>query len=653
MKKFFNNFKRYFKDNKGKCLTILTIIILSILSSIILISYSFYQNKSRKLIISGIAVIGSNDVTIKVYRQDRDENGNGLVIGDKKSYSLTYYIPSDTYYTYNSSLNKCSEGLKIISLENRVLRVDATKKGTCEIYFDLKKSYTEDSSITLYVQKEANNVEKKNYTRMGQLPTDEIGYNYSINEDLSTCEPSTSKLSIVGRTISINSSEKTKCSVYVNKNIDNEKPTINILSVTSGNIIAQLNDNVSVAYYGFSNSNTVEPVDWILVTKTPFILKSSVSSSSPYLWVKDGANNIFVSDKINISKKGYETILANNNLTILSVPTLDTTAFATSTTNTSNSGIFKYSDDFGDSYYFRGYLNNNWLKFGNYTSNVYDCGTTISSSNTGSCTKIAAKGDFIYWRIIRINGNGSIRLIYSGTSAPTSSNSYAITGSGTQIGTCPYNSSSDKSEYVGYQYILGQQHGYGTNSVDSLIKKYLEKWYTFTSLNTADSKFVSSEIFCQDRNVTNSEWSSTTSDYFQYASVVRLNSSSPVPLISCLSSKDSFSSETINYNNNVFGNGAISKPVGLITADEMALAGYSYNYNNPTSYNYLKTGLSYWTMTADSIFSTYTSNCCEYQGIIGSCSVDSADTGVRPVINLISNISLSGNGTYSSVYTVS
>ena len=49
MKNIFKNIKNYFKDNKTKSITILIILILTIVSSITLIAYSFYQNKSRKL----------------------------------------------------------------------------------------------------------------------------------------------------------------------------------------------------------------------------------------------------------------------------------------------------------------------------------------------------------------------------------------------------------------------------------------------------------------------------------------------------------------------------------------------------------------------------------------------------------------------------
>ena len=68
------------------------------------------------------------------------------------------------------------------------------------------------------------------------------------------------------------------------------------------------------------------------------------------------------------------------------------------------------------SYYYRGAVDNNWVKFGKDST-----------------------GKDIYWRIIRINGDGSIRMIYSGTTDPknessvTGSNGVYMTGTGTQL----------------------------------------------------------------------------------------------------------------------------------------------------------------------------------------------------------------------------
>lgn len=106
-----------------------------------------------------------------------------------------------------------------------------------------------------------------------------------------------------------------------------------------------------------------------------------------------------------------------------------------STVATTNEGMYAAEDDLGTSYYFRGAVDNNWVKFGKDSS-----------------------GNDIYWRIIRINGDGSIRMVYTGTTAPTESTKVIMTGEGTGIGRSAFNSSSNSSEYVGYMYTVGQQH---------------------------------------------------------------------------------------------------------------------------------------------------------------------------------------------------
>ena len=97
--------------------------------------------------------------------------------------------------------------------------------------------------------------------------------------------------------------------------------------------------------------------------------------------------------------------------------TLTLTDFANVTT-ANDKGMYKAQDDLGMSYYFRGAVDNNWLKYGKYTKDTYytydgDYNySLVSNCDTGnSCIKIASKGDDMYWRIIRINGDNSIRMI--------------------------------------------------------------------------------------------------------------------------------------------------------------------------------------------------------------------------------------------------
>ena len=305
-------------------------------------------------------------------------------------------------------------------------------------------------------------------------------------------------------------------------------------------------------------------------------------------------------------------------------------------TTASEKGMYAAEDDYTEttgmkSYYFRGAVDNNWVKYGKDST-----------------------GKDIYWRIIRINGDGSIRMIYTGTTAPTESTKVVMTGEGTQIGTSKFYSSSDKAEYVGYMFTEGQQHGNGTSST---IKTAIDNWYKTTTLETdATTKELVSQdqIFCNDRSVTTSEsgtpgeisGSMSTSTTYYYGAYVRLNTNKS-PKLTCPTASDKF---TVNTGN---GNGALDYPVGLITADEVAMAGGVYGSGN-SSY-YLYTNQYYWS-GSPSNFGGSTAGAGEFRvsssGYL-SRNLVSSNAGARPVVSLSSKAKLLGSGTYSNPYTVS
>ena len=350
---------------------------------------------------------------------------------------------------------------------------------------------------------------------------------------------------------------------------------------------------------------------------------------------------------------GYYTILANNTVN-------ETTPDFSEVTTASEKGLYKADDDYTattgmKSYYFRGAVNNNWVKFGQ------------------------ENGKDIYWRIIRINGDGSIRMIYTGTTDPktdssvTGSNGVYMTGTGTQIETSAFNSSSNKAEYVGYQYIEGKQHGFGkcngTNAsctangntvYNSTIKQTIDKWYAGTTLekDAATKVLVSQDqIFCNDRSAstldvtysntnytTLTSWNSTGLDYY-YGARGRLNNSKS-PILTCPEESDKF---TVNTSN---GNGALTYPVGLITADDVAMSGGKSETGNSTYYLY--TNQYYWSGSPIIFRSSGDAGefGVDYSGYLNTYFVYSA-LGVRPVVSLSSKAKLSGSGTYNDVYTVS
>ena len=333
---------------------------------------------------------------------------------------------------------------------------------------------------------------------------------------------------------------------------------------------------------------------------------------------------------------GYEAILLDNSNGATTIEEAKTYIEGKTTSTppdfntvaTTNEGMYAAKDDYTattgmKSYYFRGTVNNNWVKFGQ------------------------ENGKDIYWRIIRINGDGSIRMIYSGTTAPTSSTATVMTGTGTQINAATYNFnvSSSKAEYVGYMYTDGEQHG---NSTSSRVKITLEDWYAETTLK--DNALVSQDqIFCNDRSASSEQtaaWTSTGATYY-YGAYGRLTQSTKSPQLTCPTENDKFASKQSSI-----GNKALEYPVGLITVDEVAMAGGVFGTSN-SSY-YLYTNQSYWLGSPYYFYSSgYDSEFFAYSSGDLSSSDVILYNGVRPVVSLSSNVKLLGSGTYNDVYRVS
>ena len=296
MKNIFKNIKNYFKDNKTKSITILIILILTIVSSITLIAYSFYQNKSRRLIISGIASLDSADVSIKVYRENKNENGVGI-----GTYSLSYYVPSSASYNYVSSKTVCGTGITITKYENQKFYVDATKKGKCKVYFDAIDGYIDDYEVNLFVQNEVGNTNDNNYNKMGQLPLYETGYYYTINTSKTSCTNGAT-VSIEGRNIVVLATKKSVCNVYADKNSDSVGPTVSNLSVDGNSVTFTASDNIGLAMYGLSSSNTIAPDEWNYFSGTSQSTTFEYATEGTYyLWVKDTAGNNAISEAITIT----------------------------------------------------------------------------------------------------------------------------------------------------------------------------------------------------------------------------------------------------------------------------------------------------------------------------------------------------------------
>ena len=188
-----------------------------------------------------------------------------------------------------------------------------------------------------------------------------------------------------------------------------------------------------------------------------------------------------------------------------------------------------------------------------------------------------------YWRIIRINSNGSIRMIYDGTSAHANGKSSADR----QYGTSVFNTSIENNMYVGYMYTSGEAHGTGTSSK---IKTNADKFYT-DKLSSYVSKLDTNVGFCGDRSTLNGQSGVGTGIVITYnKGYLRVVESAPT--LACENASDYYTVASASS-----GNKKLSYPVGLITTDEIMLAGHaggvfdgSYNHSKTNSSSYLVTG---------------------------------------------------------------
>lgn len=278
---------------------------------------------------------------------------------------------------------------------------------------------------------------------------------------------------------------------------------------------------------------------------------------------------------------------------------------------TTNEGMFADFDNEGVTTYFRGAVTNNYVKFANF-----------------------------WWRIIRVNGNGSVRLIYDGTTAHANGES----STDRHIGTSAFNTNNNDNAYVGYMYGTPGSTTYEAthaNVNNSAVKTTLDNWYESNLSNYSD--YIDTEAgFWGDRTPYSGSGTGTTRTY--YAADNRLFTNK-TPSFECANNSDLYTTTGSED-----GNKALQYPIGLITADEVMYAGGTTSSNN--SY-YLYTGQHYWTMSPYYFNGRYALVCIMYSiGALNNLGVDFT-FGVRPVINLRGDLSVTGTGTSTDPYEVS
>ena len=282
----------------------------------------------------------------------------------------------------------------------------------------------------------------------------------------------------------------------------------------------------------------------------------------------------------------------------------------------SDQGLYRDYDNYGITYYYRGSVSNNIVYFAGF-----------------------------YWKIIRINGDNSIRILYAGTSKNSVESSTVISSS-------QFNFLSNSPAYVGYMYgndggAINSREDNLSNIFDSKVKRIVDDFYNQKILD-GYSKYLSDSGFCGDRSLHSGDGYSINS-YTEFAAANRLMSGDPKPTLKCFDLEN----DLYTTKNSLIGNKALNYPIGLITADELSMSGMVKNSINTFSYTY--GGDGYWTMTPYHYNSSNGNSNVWNLRKSGEMYSDSVygNMGIRPVINLKSDVKITGGiGTSNDPYVI-
>ena len=291
-------------------------------------------------------------------------------------------------------------------------------------------------------------------------------------------------------------------------------------------------------------------------------------------------------------------------------------------------------DDYGTSYYFRGAVTNNYVEFAN------------------KC-----------WRIVRVSGDGSVKLILHNDNttkvanpcdaANNSASAAFARYSGTTY-TSAFNKNSSDNAYVGFKYGTASASTYAdthANTNNSTILTNLETWYTNNLKTYADT--IADTVWCNDKtNVTDTSydpWGWTPNGYGYGKNVTYYGATQR--LIST-NGRTGGTGPSLKCNS---GLSKINSKVGLITADELAYAGYAAALKNTTTYLQENATDTDWLSLSPSVFFSvyaFVWSVNGGSGDFGNYSVN-GDGGVRPAISLIISTTISGGtGTSEDPYVI-
>ena len=632
------------------------------------------------------------------------EEGQILDTIDKMNLTINN-TNNNVLFTYKDSLGNVNNTKQ----ENLNLSYDFNKKQSVQVQVFMESVNDANQETDVIVKSTKNDTE--NYSLVQKVEIK--GNNFCLNNGftkLSDC---------------LLTSEAFSSSVDEAKTLISNKGSVNLNDTApSYTYVEDITTNVSDVYsisgykFYFADSYEFNP------TTGTFRLYNKDGSDVKEDVLSDIYKNYYTCGGTNISSLKCETIYRINttsvNGTTSTITNGDKITYKVASSLKSEQGLYKTTDDFGSTYFFRGDVTNNNVYFGGF-----------------------------YWKVVRINGDGSIRIIYNGTTPNATGNATSINNTSyhyntrysdpTYVGymygekfsssevisketiytdftvltkyyfadsyeydalnkvyklkmkdtskemaygtfnemkdkfneypytcratnshsTCQIlkkinrvNSNNERQVYANYiSYSSASYEGIRENTADSNAKKVIDNWYKTNIMDKNLNSYITDNYFCNDRSLATNNYgdgynlvpttifSIYTRLYGNYNKIVTLT----------CEKTDKFS---VSAN---IGNGKLTYPIALITADEVALAGGRSTYKNENYY--LRTNNYWFTMSPFAfqqnnafalVWRVFPSGELSEWGYVGNIY------DIRPVINLNSNVSIkSGDGTMENPYKIS
>ena len=301
----------------------------------------------------------------------------------------------------------------------------------------------------------------------------------------------------------------------------------------------------------------------------------------------------------------------------------------TSNKNTTEALLASVEDDYGTSYYFRGAVKNNYVEFAN------------------KC-----------WRIVRIVGDGSVKLVLHNDNTAGAANPCSSANNNTNAAFAHFNGTtylSDFNSSIGDNASIGLMYGtpgsndYASthaNTNKSTILTNLETWYTNNLVTYTDK--LSDTIWCNDKSTeTGALGYGLKGTYYSAASRVRAGK----PSLKCSNDNNNGKLSKFTVSDTTNGNGNLTYKIGLLTADEIMFAGFKNSVSNSSTYLQENANNEWWTLSPLEFSEVTGTYLCAVQVDMFGGGV--SNIAVRPAISLVSSTTISsGTGTSEDPYVV-